>query len=31
MTHARLQAELVTLRKLAQDLATARKERVTSA
>jgi ATP-dependent Clp protease ATP-binding subunit ClpC len=30
MTHARSQAELVTLRKLAQDLATARKERLTS-
>jgi ATP-dependent Clp protease ATP-binding subunit ClpC len=30
MTHARSQAELVTLRKLAQDLASARKERVTS-
>ncbi|MFT3767035.1 MAG: ATP-dependent Clp protease ATP-binding subunit [Minicystis sp.] len=30
MTHARSQAELVTLRKLAQDLATSRKERMTS-
>ena len=30
MTHARSQAELVTLRKLAQDLASARKERLTS-
>src|ERR1700744_3063026 len=30
MTHVRSQAELVTLRKLAQDLASARKERVTS-
>jgi ATP-dependent Clp protease ATP-binding subunit ClpC len=30
MTQARSQAELVTLRKLAQDLATARKERMTS-
>src|SRR4051794_37027981 len=30
MTTARSQAELVTLRKLAQDLATARKERLTS-
>ncbi len=30
MTHARSQAELVTLRKLAQEIATSRKERVTS-
>jgi ATP-dependent Clp protease ATP-binding subunit ClpC len=30
MTHARSQAELVTLRKIAQDLAAARKERMTS-